>query len=107
MTMVQEVDTRKVNKHRANVVYAVKKYHSNNDTKVSEIATCFGKTENEITNWFCEAIEKEYIAIDDICGSIIKKHIEEYENKHKLTNSYLRLMYEEAVRKRKIELHNM
>ena len=85
---------------RQEIIWAVRKYCYFDAVKVSDIAYDFNKSENEISNWFLNAIAKSYISSNDMCIKLEEKHIAEYEKKHHISNSSLRQMYNEAFRKR-------
>lgn len=92
------------NKEKLEIISAVISYHNLHSTNVSDIASLFGKTENEITKWFCKAIANSYVADDNICKKVANKHITEYENRHNISNSSLRIMYNEAFKIREFHM---
>ena len=88
-------DNAEIIKHQANVVNAVNSY-CNASVTLSVLANTFCVSENTISGWFCEAVEKRYVASDAVCHQVMSKHIAEYETKHALTNSSLRRQYNDA-----------
>lgn len=87
-------------KHQKEVVNAVFEYCCSEFMTISKLAKSFNVSENTISIWFCEAVEKRYITSDAICHQVMTKHIKEYEEKHMISNSCLRAMYKAAFEER-------
>ena len=87
-------------RHQKNVVSAIYAYCGPKFMTISILANQFHVSENTISNWFCEAVEKRYVASDAICYQVMAKHIKEYEEKHLLVDSSLRTMYQLAFEAR-------
>ncbi len=81
--------------HKSTVIKAACVYVST-DINLNGLSFIFNVSQNTISNWFCEAISEKYIANDAICINIMKKHVAEYEELHRLENSHLRTMYAAA-----------
>ena len=90
--------------HQTNVTNAVMWYVQFDCMSIERIAKEFLVSENTITNWFCEAIEKNYIRNMHLCKQLIRKHIFEYEAKHHLKNSSLRQLYKTALETSNIDI---
>lgn len=86
--------------NRRIIVSAVRTY-INTDFNLKKAALLFGVSENTLASWFCEAVSERYVS-DDMCLSIKRKHVAEYEAANDIQNSYLRTMYDLAFAKRKI-----
>ena len=82
--------------HRAIVIQAAQSYHNLSWITITSLANSFNVSENIITEWLCEAISNRYIVSDLICSRIMEKHVAEYEQKHNIPNSSLRVKYQEA-----------
>lgn len=86
--------------YQKKIILAAQAYCESGNVTIGMLAQRFNVSENTISTWFCEAVEKYYIASDSICHYIMKKHIKEYEQKHMITNSCLRALYKTAFEAR-------
>ena len=86
--------------HRALAIQVAESYGNINWMTITKLANSFNVSENTITELLCEAVANRYIASDLMCSKIMQKHIAEYEKKHNLSDSYLRLKYRSALTKR-------
>lgn len=94
--------TQKELMHVRNVVSAAYTYNSLNGATLPMLASSFKVTNNTISNWLLEAVEKGYVLEREQCEAIKNKHIREYESSIGISNSSLREAYENAFNNRKI-----
>ena len=87
--------------HERNLVNVAYTYYNIPWMTIKGLALSFKVSENTITDWLCEAIEKRYVESAMMCSRIKDKHISEYETKHGIHNSELRDKYNDVMLKRK------
>lgn len=101
MTERKKVNQKEV-MHMQEVVAVAYLYNTTTAITLQYLASIFSVSQNTITSWLLEAIEKGYVRENKICERIKEKHIYEYETNFHIQNSGLRTAYEEAFRKRVI-----
>ena len=90
----------KIIQHRSNVLSAIATYLTSPSITIAALAHMFNISGNDVHNWFCEAVAKKYISKDEICISLMQKHVREYEKNHNIKKSSLRDMYKKAFEAR-------
>lgn len=86
--------------HAMNVISTAYSYINITWMSINNLATSFHVSQNTISKWLLEAVQKGYVADLKTCTAIKNKHINEYEKNLNIHNSCLRTAYDEAIQRR-------